>query len=97
MKIALVTGASGCGKTYVADALRADFESVSYDRLMRDSIERAFPDCQGDRWDKQIWLDNKYRLDLPTRARQLRLAGRESGRSSWKAGNCARSSGATRS
>jgi hypothetical protein len=65
MKIALVTGASGCGKTYVADALRANFESVSYDRLMRDSIERAFPAHLGDPWDKQIWLDNQHRLDLP--------------------------------
>jgi hypothetical protein len=65
MKIALVTGPSGCGKSYVAESLQAEFQSVSYDRLMRESIEQAFPDHQGNRWDKQIWLDNQHRLDLP--------------------------------
>jgi hypothetical protein len=64
MLIALVTGPSGSGKSFVADRLRADFECVSYDRLMRDSIEQAFPNQSGDKWDKQIWLDNRDRLDL---------------------------------
>jgi hypothetical protein len=64
MKIALVTGPSGSGKSYVADRLRADFECVSYDLLMRDSIEQAFPNHVGDKWDKQIWLDNRDHLDL---------------------------------
>jgi hypothetical protein len=64
MKIALLTGPSGCGKTFVADQLRAHFECVSYDQLMRDSIERTFPNQVGDKWDKQIWLDNSDRLDL---------------------------------
>jgi hypothetical protein len=62
MKIALVTGPSGSGKSFVADRLRSDFECVSYDLLMRDSIEQAFPN-HGDKWDKQIWLDNKNHLD----------------------------------
>jgi len=64
MKIALVTGPSGSGKSFVADQLRPDFECVSYDRLMRDSIERTFPKHVGDKWDKQFWLDNRDRLDL---------------------------------
>jgi hypothetical protein len=64
MKLALLTGPSGAGKTFVADALRADFECVSYDRLMRDSIEHAFPNHSGDKWDKQIWLNNRDRLNL---------------------------------
>jgi adenylate kinase family enzyme len=64
MKIALVTGPSGSGKSFVADQVRADFECLSYDRLMRDSIEQAFPNHVGDNWDKQIWLDNSDRLDL---------------------------------
>jgi hypothetical protein len=64
MKIALLTGPSGAGKTFVADGLRAEFECVSYDHLMRDSIEHAFPKHRGDKWDKQIWLDNRDCLDL---------------------------------
>ncbi len=64
MKIALVTGPSGSGKSFVADQLRGSFECVSYDRLMRNSIERTFPNHVGDEWDKQIWLDNSQRLDL---------------------------------
>ena len=64
MRIALLTGPSGSGKTFVADHLRAEVDSVSYDRLMRDSIERAFPDHHGDKWDKHVWLDNSDRLDL---------------------------------
>jgi len=64
MKIALLTGPSGAGKTFVADQLRSQFDCLSYDRLMRDSIERAFPTHTGDKWDKQIWLDNRDRLDL---------------------------------
>jgi hypothetical protein len=64
MKIALVTGPSGSGKSFVADALRADFDCISYDLLMRDSIDRSFPNHVGDKWDKQIWLDNSERLDL---------------------------------
>jgi hypothetical protein len=64
MKIALVTGPSGSGKSFVADQLCADFECVSYDRLMRDSIERTFPKHVGDKWDKQVWLDNSVGLDL---------------------------------
>ena len=60
-----MTGPSGSGKSFVADALRADFECLSYDRLMRDSIEQAFPDHAGDKWDKQIWLDNRHRVELP--------------------------------
>ncbi len=64
MKIALVTGPSGSGKSFVADQLRGDFECVSYDLLMRNSIERTFPVHVGDKWDKQIWLDNSHQLDL---------------------------------
>jgi hypothetical protein len=64
MKIALVTGPSGSGKSFVADQLRADFECVSYDVLMRNSIERTFPDHVGDKWDKQTWLDNSHRVHL---------------------------------
>jgi adenylate kinase family enzyme len=64
MKIALVAGPSGSGKSFVADQLRGDFECVSYDLLMRNSIERTFPNHVGDKWDKQIWLDNSHRLDL---------------------------------
>ena len=64
MKIALVTGPSGSRKTFVADQVRADFECISYDLLMRDSIERTFPKHVGDKWDKQIWLDYSGRLDL---------------------------------
>jgi hypothetical protein len=64
MKIALVTGPSGSGKSFVADQLRGDFECVSYDLLMRNSIEQAFPNHVGDKWDKQIWLDKRDRLDL---------------------------------
>jgi adenylate kinase family enzyme len=64
MNIALVTGPSGSGKSFVADQLRASFECVSYDRLMRDSIEGTFPSHLGDEWDKQIWLDNSHRVDL---------------------------------
>jgi hypothetical protein len=60
----LLTGPSGSGKSFVADTLRADFECLSYDRLMRDSIEQTFPNHSGDKWDKQIWLDTKDRLDL---------------------------------
>jgi adenylate kinase family enzyme len=52
MKIALVTGPSGSGKSFVADALRADFDCLSYDRLMRDSIDQTFPSHSGDKWDK---------------------------------------------
>jgi adenylate kinase family enzyme len=66
MKIALLTGPSGAGKTFVADQLRGDFDCISYDRLMRDSIERTFPNHVGDKWDKQIWLDNSHQLDLAT-------------------------------
>ena len=33
MKIALVTGPSGSGKSFVADQLRDDFECLSYDRV----------------------------------------------------------------
>jgi adenylate kinase family enzyme len=64
MRIALLTGPSGSGKTFVADHLRTQFDCLSYDRLMRDSIERIFPNHSGDKWDKQIWLDNSDRLDL---------------------------------
>jgi adenylate kinase family enzyme len=64
IKIALVTGPSGSGKSFVVDQLRGDFECLSYDRLMRDSIEQAFPNHIGDKWDKQIWLDNSRWLDL---------------------------------
>lgn len=64
MKIALVTGPSGSGKTFVAEQLASECECLSYDRLMRDSIERSFPEHVGDKWDKQIWLDNSHRLDL---------------------------------
>jgi hypothetical protein len=64
MKIALVTGPSGSGKTFVADALAEGFDRISYDRLMRDSIEKAFPNHVGDKWDKNIWLDHCDRLDL---------------------------------
>jgi adenylate kinase family enzyme len=64
MNIALVTGPSGCGKTFMADQLRGDFDCLSYDRLMRDSVEGAFPTHEGDQWDKQIWLDNSDRIDL---------------------------------
>jgi hypothetical protein len=31
---------------------------------MRESIDRTFPDHIGDKWDKQIWLDNSDRIDL---------------------------------
>ncbi len=64
MRIALLTGPSGSGKTFVADQLAAQFDCLSYDRLMRDSIERSFPNHVGDKRDKQIWLDNSLRLDL---------------------------------
>jgi len=64
MRIALVTGPRGSGKSFVADQLRGDFDCVSYDVLMTDSIERTFPNHVGDKWDKQIWLDNSHRLDL---------------------------------
>jgi hypothetical protein len=64
MKVALVTGPSGSGKTFVADQLRTQFDCLSYDRLMRDSIDETFPNHAGDKWDKQIWLDNRDRLDL---------------------------------
>ncbi len=64
MKIALLTGPSGSGKTFVGDQLRTQFHCLSYDRLMRDSIDEAFPNHVGDKWDKQIWLDNSDRLDL---------------------------------
>jgi hypothetical protein len=64
MKIALLTGPSGSGKSFVADQLRGDFDCVSYDRLMRDSIERTFRNNVGNKWDKQIWLDNSHQLDL---------------------------------
>jgi adenylate kinase family enzyme len=64
MNIALVTGPSGCGKTFVADQLHGDFDCLSYDRLMRDSVEDAFPNHVGDKWNKQIWLDNSHRVDL---------------------------------
>jgi len=36
-------------------------------RLLRpldDSIERTFPNHNGDKWDKHTWLDNSDRLDL---------------------------------
>jgi nicotinamide riboside kinase len=64
MRIALLTGPSGSGKTFVANQLRSKFDCVSYDRLMRDSIDEAFPNHAGDKWDKQIWLDNSDRVDL---------------------------------
>jgi adenylate kinase len=64
MKVALVTGPSGSGKSFVADSLRSDFDCLSYDRLMRDSIDHTFPNHNRDKWDKKIWLDNKERLDL---------------------------------
>jgi dephospho-CoA kinase len=64
MKITLLTGPSGSGKTFVADRLRGEFDCVSYDRLMRDSIDEAFANHAGDKWDKQIWLDNGDRVDL---------------------------------
>ena len=31
---------------------------------MRDSIDDAFPEHAGDKWDKEIWLDNSDRIDL---------------------------------
>ncbi len=64
MKIALLTGPSGSGKSFVADQWRGDCDCVSYDLLMRDSIDQAFPNHVGDKWDKQIWLDNRDHLDL---------------------------------
>jgi adenylate kinase family enzyme len=64
MKIALLTGPSGAGKTFVADQLRTQFDCLSYDRLMRDSIQEAFPEHDGEKWDKQVWLDNSDRVDL---------------------------------
>jgi adenylate kinase family enzyme len=64
MRVALLTGPSGVGKTFVADQLRTQFDCLSYDRLMRDSIEDAFPNHAGDKWDKQVWLDNSDRVDL---------------------------------
>ena len=64
MRIALLTGPSGSGKTFVADKLRTEFDCLSYDRLMRDSIHEAFPKYAGDKWNKQIWLDNRDRIDL---------------------------------
>src|SRR5580704_18047035 len=64
MRVALLTGPSGVGKTFVADQLRTQFDCLSYDRLMRDSIEVAFPNHAGDKWDKQIWLDNSDRVNL---------------------------------
>jgi hypothetical protein len=64
MRIALLTGPSGSGKTFIADQLRSQFDCLSYDRLMRDSIDEAFPNHAGDKWDKQIWLDNSNRIDL---------------------------------
>jgi hypothetical protein len=63
MKIGLLTGPSGSGKSFVANQLRSDFDCLSYDRLMRDSIERTFPN-HADKWDKQIWLDNSHKLNL---------------------------------
>ena len=65
MRVALLTGPSGSGKTFVADQLRKQFDCVSYDGLMRDSIDQAFPDYPGDKWNKQIWLDNGHRINLP--------------------------------
>jgi hypothetical protein len=32
--------------------------------LMRESLKHAFPHYVGDEWDKRIWHDNRYRLDL---------------------------------
>jgi hypothetical protein len=64
MRVALLTGPSGCGKTFVADRLRPQVDCLSYDRLMRDSIDDTFPSHGGDKWDKQIWLDNSHRVDL---------------------------------
>ncbi len=64
MKIALLTGPSGSGKTFVAEQLAGQSECLSYDRLMRDSIERSFPAHCGDKWDKQVWLDNSGRVDV---------------------------------
>jgi hypothetical protein len=64
MKIALVTGPSGCGKSFVTDKLATDFDCLSYDRLMRDSLNGTFPHYVGDEWDKRIWQDNRHRLDL---------------------------------
>ena len=31
---------------------------------MRESIDEAFPNHLGDKWNKQIWLDNGDRIDL---------------------------------
>jgi hypothetical protein len=64
MQIALLTGPSGSGKTFVIEALPNDFERLSYDQLMGDSLKHAFPQYIGEQWDKRIWHDNKYRLDL---------------------------------
>jgi len=63
MRIALLTGPSGAGKTFVAYQLRTQFDCFSYDDLMRDSIDEAFPGHAVDKWDKQIWLDNSSHLD----------------------------------
>jgi hypothetical protein len=64
MRIALLTGPSGCGKTFVGDTLRAEIDCLSYDRLMRESIEAVFPIHARDKWDKQVWLDNSDPVDL---------------------------------
>jgi hypothetical protein len=64
MKIALLTGPSGSGKTFVLRALPDHIDRLSYDHVMRDSLKHAFPQYIGDQWDKGIWHDNRYRLDL---------------------------------
>jgi len=92
MRIALLTGPSGSGKTFVADQLRTQFDCLSYDRLMRDSIDHAFPDHAGDKWDKQIWLNNSDRL-LPRSSARFR--GPASGRCLSKAGSFGSQSGGT--
>jgi len=42
MKIALVTGPSGSGKSFVTHKSFADCECLSYDHLMRGSRKQAF-------------------------------------------------------
>jgi ribose 1,5-bisphosphokinase PhnN len=93
MRIALLTGPSGAGKTFVADQQRTQFHCLSYDRLMRDSIERAFPHRAGDKWDKQVWLDNSDRIDL-VRTLEPAFTWQAAGRCSSKVGSCGSEFGA---
>ena len=66
LKLALLTGPSGSGKRYVKENINSLCECLSYDNLMAESVKVSFPHFIDDKWDKSVWHENRFRLDLTT-------------------------------